>query len=98
MPLVKKPVIHAQFFGETREIVNGRLVKDTVVNTAYDGKNLRIVKRENNTHLKTLLLRPTSKINLLDRLRHMYGEHKETRNIGKRQHKRRSQTKKKRRT
>ena len=86
MPLVKNPVIHAQFFGETREIVNGCVVKDTVINTTYDGKNLR-----------TLLLRPTSKINLLDRLRHMYGEHKKTRKFGKKQHKRTRYTKKKRR-
>lgn len=88
MPLVKKPVapvIHAQFFGETRAIVNGRVVKDTVINAAYDGKMLR-----------TLLMRPTSKINLLDRLRDMYG--KQTHNIGKKQHKRKQHTQKKRRT
>ena len=99
MPAVKKPVINAHFFGETREIVNGQVVKDTVVNTTYDGKVLHIDKQENDTHLETLLLRPTSKINLLDRLRYVYGQqtHKNKRK-NKRTHKRKQSNKKKRRT
>ena len=41
MHAIKTPV-YAHYFGETREIVNGRVVKDTSVNTTYDGKNLHI--------------------------------------------------------
>ena len=105
MPAVKKPVVNAHFFGETREIVNGHVVKDTVVNTDYDGKILHIDKREHNTlahydikddQLKTLLLRPTSKINLLDRLKQVYNKRTHKRN-NKRNNKRKQTNKTKRR-
>jgi hypothetical protein len=69
MHAIKTPV-YAHYFGETREIVNGHVVKDTSVNTTYDGKNLHIDIKDN--HLKTLLSRPTSKINLLERLNRVY--------------------------
>jgi len=103
MHTVKKPVVHTHFFGETRDIVNGHVVKDTVINTAYDGKILHIDKHENNRlanydikdkQLKILLLRPTSKINLLDRLRQSYGDNKRThKRNNKRNRKKKNKTK-----
>jgi hypothetical protein len=62
-----KPVVNAHFFGERKEIVNGRVVNDTTFHYDIEDKQL-----------KTLLLRPTSKINLLDRLRYAYGPKKHT--------------------
>ena len=85
MHAVKTPGVNVHFFGETRE-----MVKDNGVN-AMD-------KRENNTlahyaikdkQLKTLLLRPMSKINLLDRLRHVY-THKKGKHKGNRSKKRKN--------
>ena len=73
MHSIKTPV-YAHYFGETREIVNGRVVKDTTVNTTYDGKNLQVDIKDN--QLKTLLSRPTSKINLLERLKRAYPDKK----------------------
>ena len=71
MAAVKKPVVNADLFVETREIVNGHGVKDNVV--SYDGKTLQNEDKQ----LKTLLMRPMSKMNLLERL---YGDcmHKRT--------------------
>ena len=54
--------------------MNGRVVKDTTVNTTYDGKNLQVDIKDN--QLKTLLSRPTSKINLLERLKRAYPDKK----------------------
>jgi hypothetical protein len=62
-----KPVVTGHFFGERKEIVNGRVVKDTTVHYDIEDKQF-----------KTLLLRPTSKINLLERLRYAYGHKKHT--------------------
>jgi len=96
MPAVKNSV-YAHFSGETREIVNGHVVKDRAVNTDYDGKILHIDKRNNNTishydikdkQLKTLLLRPTSKINLLERLSRDY--HEKTKSHNKKSRKKKS--------
>jgi hypothetical protein len=69
MSAVKKPVVNSHFFGETREIVNGHVVKDTVV--SYDGKTLK------DNQLKTLLMSPISKMSLLERL---YGHFTHKRN------------------
>ena len=69
MPAVKNSV-YANFSDETREIVNGHVVKDTTLNTDYDIKDKQ---------LETLLLRPTSKINLLERLSRAYREKKKSR-------------------
>ena len=100
MPAVNKPV-YAHFFGETREMVNGQVVKDTAVNTTYDGKNLHIDKRDNNAiahynikdnELKKLLRKPMSKVDLLKRLSQDY-KYKRTqkKKRSKRQKKKRSQ-------
>jgi hypothetical protein len=83
-----KPIsVHT--FSEKKEILNGRVVNDTAVNTAYDGNVLHVVKRENNklshfdikdNNLKKLLKAPTSNIGLLERLsqhtKHKHTKHK----------------------
>jgi|688.fasta_scaffold1834592_1 hypothetical protein len=67
----------AHFFGETKEIINGKVVKDTAVNSEYDGTILHIDKRDKNkishyditdANLKKLLAIPMSKRTLLERL------------------------------
>ena len=63
MPVIKAPM----YFGETKEIVNGHVVKYRMVNTTYDGKNIHV-----DNQFKRLLLGQTSKINLLERLKRDY--------------------------
>ena len=87
MHTIKTPV-YAHYFGETREIVNGHVVKDTTVNTTYDGKKIHV-------DLKTLMSRPTSKINLLERLNRAYPDKKDKKKTHKNTQKK-TQKKKKR--
>jgi hypothetical protein len=89
MHAIKSPV-YAHYFGETREIVNGHVVKDTTVNTTYDGKNIHV-------DLKTLMARPTSKMNLFERLNRAYPDKKQKKT--KKTHKKtqKKKTKKKKR-
>ena len=69
------PTIYSRFSGETKEILNGRVVKDYAINTEYDGKTLEVAKRDKNrvSHftikdMRKLLARPMSKENLMERL------------------------------
>jgi len=66
----KNKPVYAHFFGETREIVNGKVVKEMAIQGDYNGKKLHIDKRDNNqishfeikdTNLKNFLLRATRK-------------------------------------
>ena len=66
----KNKPVYAHFFGETREIVNGKVVKEMAIQGDYNGKKLHIDKRDNNqishfeikdTKLKNFLLRATRK-------------------------------------
>ena len=80
---------YAHFYGQTKEIINGEVVEDTAVN--YDGNTLHILANNHLTHydikadkLKTLLATPSSRMNLLDRLKQDYSHkraksHKHTR-------------------
>ena len=68
-------VIYTRFSGETKEIRNGRVVKDSAINTEYDGKTLQVDKRDKNrvSHftikdMRKLLAQPMSKENLMERL------------------------------
>jgi hypothetical protein len=76
MSVITSP-IYSEFSGERKEIVNGKVIKDTSIHTEYDGKKLHIDKRNNNhfTHytanndtIKKLLNTPSSKMNLINRL------------------------------
>ena len=77
MSVINRP-IYAEFSGERKEIINGKVVNDTSVHTKYDGKKLHIDKRNKNhfTHytvknddtIKKLLNTPSSKMNLINRL------------------------------
>jgi hypothetical protein len=69
------PTIYSRFSGETKEILNGRVVKDYAINTEYDGKTLEVAKRDKNrvSHftikdMRKLLAQPMSKENLMERL------------------------------
>jgi len=61
-------------FGESKKIVNGKVVQDVAVKSEYDGKTLHVDKVENNkfTHFKKLLGKKVSKLGLLDRLSKEY--------------------------
>lgn len=83
MPLAadKNKPVYAHFFGETREIVNGKVVKEMAIQGDYNGKKLHIDKRDNNqishfeikdTKLKNFLLRATRK--------HKHSKHKHSHN------------------
>jgi hypothetical protein len=70
-------VPYALFFGESKNIVNGQVVRDTAVKTEYDGKVLHMDKRDNNeishydiknNDLKKLLANKTSSRSLSERL------------------------------
>ena len=72
-----KGSIYSHFSGETKEIINGKVIKDTAINTDYDGKQLHIDKRNNNvvTHytiandtIKKLLNTPSNNMDLIQRL------------------------------
>jgi len=70
--------VYARYFGETKEIVNGKVIHDVAVNSEYDGKQLHIDKRENDkvshyaiNNLKKLWATPKSRMNLLERLNAM---------------------------
>ena len=93
---VKNP-IQANFFGETKEIMNGQVVNDIAVNATYDGKVLHVDKRENAqtshydinaTNIKKLLATPTSNTNLFKRLKQDYRQTLKKRTQKKKQHKR----------
>ena len=61
-------------FGESKKIVNGKVVQDVAVKSEYDGKTLHVDKVENNkfTHFKKLLGKKVSKLGLLERLSKEY--------------------------
>ena len=76
-----KKTPYAYFHGKTKETINGQVVKDTELNTEYNGKVLHIDERNNdqvkhlvidNGHLKKLLSQKASNLNLLDRLESDY--------------------------
>jgi hypothetical protein len=78
-----KKTPYAYFHGETKETINGQVVKDTELNTEYNGKVLHIDERNNdqfkhlvidNKHLKKLLSKKASNLNLLDRLESDYSD------------------------
>ena len=78
-------------FGESKKIVNGKVVQDVAVKSEYDGKTLHVDKVENNkfTHFKKLLGKKVSKLGLLERLSKEYMGTKTQRNKHKRsKHKR----------
>jgi len=87
-------------FGESKKIVNGKIVQDVAVKSEYDGKTLHVDKVENNkfTHFKKLLGKKVSKLGLLERLSKEYMSLKTKRNKHKRsKHKQKHKhTKKKR--
>ena len=71
--------------GETKRVVNGKVVEDSMINSEYNGKKLHVDQRHNNEFkhfvlnnkdIKHLLNRKTSKINLLDRLKIDYNKTK----------------------
>ena len=75
--------VYTHFSGETKKIVNGRVVTDTEINTDYDGKILHVDKRDKNiiSHfaikdqkLRKLLASPMSKENLFERLSRDYSK------------------------
>ena len=61
-------------FGESKKIVNGKVVQDVAVKSEYDGKTLHVDKVDNNkfTHFKKLLGEKVSKLGLLERLSKKY--------------------------
>ena len=72
-----KGSIYSYSSDETKEIINGKVVKDTAINTQYDGKQLHIDKRNNNVFkhytidndtIKKLLNTPSNNIDLIQRL------------------------------
>jgi len=72
------PSAYTYTHGETKEIVNGHVVKDQEINSEYNGKILHIDERNNNKfnhftidnkHLRQLLSKTTNNINLIDRLK-----------------------------
>jgi hypothetical protein len=73
-------------FGESKKIVNGKIVQDVAVKSEYDGKTLHVDKVENNkfTHFKKLLGKKVSKLGLLERLSKEYMSSKTKRNNHKR--------------
>jgi hypothetical protein len=91
-----KPIA-LRIFSEKKEILNGRVVNDTAVNTSYDGNILHVLKRENDklshfdikdNNLKKLLQAPTSNISLLERLsQHTKRKHTHTKRKHTRKHK-----------
>lgn len=67
----------AYFFGETKQMVNGKLIEDKAIKSEYDGKNLHIDKVDNtkvshailkHKELEKILASPTSDMDLLKRL------------------------------
>ena len=85
-------------FGESKKIVNGKVVQDVAVKSEYDGKTLHVDKVENNkfTHFKKLLGKKVSKLGLLERLNKEYMGTKTKRNKQKHIFQRNKRTKKKR--
>ena len=72
-----KGSIYSYSSDETKEIINGKVVKDTAINTQYDGKQLHIDKINNNVFkhytidndtIKKLLNTPSNNIDLIQRL------------------------------
>jgi len=95
--MYKAKPISLHIFSENKEIINGRVVNDTAVNSEFDGNVLHVLKRENNkvshfdikdNNLKKLLQAPTSTIGLLERLsRHTKSKRTKRTKRTKRQHK-----------
>ena len=79
-------------FGESKKIVNGKVVQDVAVKSEYDGKTLHVDKVENNKfmHFKKLLGKKVSKLGLLERLSKEYMGTKTQRNKHKRSNHKRS--------
>lgn len=92
----KNKPVYAHFFGETREIVNGKVVKDLAIQGDYNGKKLHIDKRDNNqishfeikdTKLKNFLLRATRKHKHSHNKRSKHNRSKHKRSHNKHSHK-----------
>ena len=94
----KNKPVYAHFFGETREIVNGKVVKEMAIQGDYNGKKLHIDKRDNNqishfeikdTKLKNFLLRATRKHKRSkhNRSKHKRSKHKHSNKHNKHSHK-----------
>jgi hypothetical protein len=76
-----------KLYGETKRIIDGKVVEDSMINSEYNGKKLHVDQRHNNEFkhvvidnkdIKNLLYRKTSKINLVDRLMRDYGKKQRT--------------------
>ena len=81
-----------KLYGETKRIINGKVVEDSMIHSEYNGKKLYIDQRHNNEFkhivikdkdIKHILNRKTSKINLLDRLKMDYKKKKKKKNTEK---------------
>ena len=82
--------------GETKRVVNGKVVEDSMINSEYNGKKLHVDQRHNNEFkhfvlnnkddIKHLLNRKTSKINLLDRLKINYNKTKKNKKKRSKKH------------
>lgn len=94
----KNKPVYAHFFGETREIVNGKVVKEMAIQGDYNGKKLHIDKRDNNqishfeikdTNLKNFLLRATRKHKHSHnkRSKHKHNKHSNKQSHNKNSHK-----------
>ena len=90
----------AYFFGENKQIVNGRVVADQAIKSEYDGNRLHIDKLDNNKlshaiikdkELGKILTSPTSEIDLFKRLNQDFNKGK-----GKSKNKRKRTSKNKR--
>ena len=73
----KKQHSHAYFYEENKQLVNGKVVKDSAIKSEYNGQQLHVDKRDKNTFehytvkdkiLNKLLANPVSNIGLLERL------------------------------
>ena len=69
--------VYARLIGETKQIVNGEVVQDTVIKSEYNGRITHYNIKDN--ALKKLLASPTSNMNLIERLKldygHTHGKH-----------------------
>jgi hypothetical protein len=68
----------AYFFEEAKHMVNGQVVEDKAIETAYDGSRLHVTARDKNKishavikdkELGKLLTQPASELDLLERLK-----------------------------
>ena len=77
MTRIKKPQAHAYFYEETKQLVNGEVVKDSAIKSEYNGEVIHVDKRDNDKlkhyiikdkKINKLLTNPISNLGLLERL------------------------------